>query len=276
MPSWSIHRLITSSVVDEVRRLGYSCSEEFLRGVYEGVVDPDRSPDIESVTRVRVRRGKLYIREQKTYARHHGASKSIIDYYYNLSLYYARRGDLCKSGFMLGRALHYAQDYPLKRRKWLILDIHEKLEGEIEEIADDVINKGFCRDSEDVAKDVKKILKQSTKPEQVLCTSYRASKAMIMQYLNELREEVDKKKLAKAVRTVKTVKWLSGLVLWTATFALHSPTLLLFTIFASIFIAMYRPSIYYKAMRAGLMIVKPVGTKPAYTGQEKVPACHKP
>lgn len=60
MPSWRIHRLITSSVVDEVRRLGYSCGEEFLRGVYEGVVDPDRSPDIESVTRVRVRRGKLY------------------------------------------------------------------------------------------------------------------------------------------------------------------------------------------------------------------------
>ncbi|MEM1868336.1 MAG: hypothetical protein QXY83_05800, partial [Thermosphaera sp.] len=52
------------------------------------------------------------VRVYADYAKHHSLSKTLIEYYFNLSLYHLRRGDGFKAGFMLRRALHIQERAP--------------------------------------------------------------------------------------------------------------------------------------------------------------------
>lgn len=117
MPSWQAHRSIVQAVLQEL-----PLPREVFEGVMKGVVDPDKTPDREVKLRIYGNKGVSF---REGYAKHHGSSRRLVEYYLNLSLYYFRRGDPRRAGFMLGRALHYVQDGSLSRRKFLILDVHE-------------------------------------------------------------------------------------------------------------------------------------------------------
>lgn len=113
MPPHIVHKNVTQAVLAEINTF----SNRFIDGVLDGVVDPDKNPDW--IVEQDVEDGKWYRKQHP----HHSRCTMIIDYYFDLSLYYLRKGDEYKAGFMLGRAFHYAQDESFKKQ---FHDVKEK------------------------------------------------------------------------------------------------------------------------------------------------------
>ena len=106
MPSWRVHRTILSQALREVSGELRALGAKFEEGLYRGGVEPDEVPDGVVKARMGRRRTYFYI----GHAKHHTVDETLINYYYDLALYYARRGRVLLSGVALGRAIHYAQD----------------------------------------------------------------------------------------------------------------------------------------------------------------------
>lgn len=256
MPSWDVHRGITLAALS---MLGDNkLSEDMVKHLLEGVVDPDRVPDKEPRLRLS-RRGNIYA--SMSYARHHGYQRDLVDYYFNLALYYHRRGDGRKSMLMLGRALHYAQDSSLSRRKLLVIDVHE--------IEEDVMNKlantpqrvlDLCKG---VVVDKKEM---SSRGDEAVCIALEKTKSMLKRFTEEIGKAIDIRALRNKVIKIRLLKTLLVLALTIPAFINQfDPMFIGMAFITCIAVYVYKPRTYYEAMRAGLMIVKPIGYKPAYT-----------
>ncbi|MEM0458952.1 MAG: hypothetical protein QXZ31_03715 [Thermofilaceae archaeon] len=251
MPAASAHRVIVEAAIAE---LGAELPKELLSGLLEGIVDPDAVPDREAKLRI-TSRGRVSTR--LGYAKHHSTSRVLVDYYFNLSLYNLRRGNEHGAGFMLGRALHYVQDGALSRRRYLVLDVHDE-----EEKAVNMLAKSAQR-VEEVCKAVDVSSRRaSSRAEEALCIALRETASLLKRFIEESTRPVNVAELKRRVTKIRLVKAL--LVLALAFFAYTLPQLIAVSLLATPAIIFYRPKTYYEAMRAGLMVLKPYGTKPAY------------
>lgn len=251
MPSWKVHRNVTEAAIV---RLGVELPRELLRGILEGVVDPDRVPDREVKLRL-TRRGE--VRASMRYATHHSPSNAFIWYYFNLSLYHLRRGDEFKAGFMLGRALHYIQDGALSRRRYLVLDVHDREEEEIDRLATTSQSiEELCRTVDVSGK------RRSSRAAEALCIALRESVNLFNRFADESRKPVDIPRLRRRVRRIRFAKALV-IIASTLPVIVYPPFAIvtLLIVCATIF---FRPKTYYEAMKAGLMILKPTGVRTAY------------
>ncbi|MEM4500946.1 MAG: hypothetical protein QW230_03030 [Thermofilum sp.] len=251
MPSLNVHRSITEAAI---AKLGVELQKEFSSGLLEGVADPDKVPDRELKPRVTARgRVRTYV----GYAKHHGPSRNLVEYYFNLSLYHLRRGDGFKAGFMLGRALHYVQDGALSRRRYFVLDVHDREEEVMKELAKSPQHvEETCRTVNVSGK------RGSSRAAEALCIALRESVDLLTRFTKESNKPVDVSELKRRVRRIRLAKALiaSASALLTAV----SPSLTALTLPIICITLLFRPKTYYEAMRAGLMLLRPIGVKPAY------------
>ena len=255
MPSWRVHRTILSQALREVSGELRALGEKFEEGLYRGVVEPDEVPDGVVKARMGRRRTYFYI----GHAKHHTVDETLINYYYNLALYYARRGRVLLSGVALGRAIHYAQDGSVKTRRFLILDEHERVEKEIEEAL-----KSFEEGAWKYRRGAESSKKASTQGLEALCIAYEKTSRILKSFLAELTKPVDVEELRKRVQMIRGVKAGIAIASILVTLAAGNFLALAIAMLMSIVIALYRPKTYYEAMRAGLMVLKPYGFEPAY------------
>uniref|UniRef100_A0A7J3QF04 Uncharacterized protein n=1 Tax=Ignisphaera aggregans TaxID=334771 RepID=A0A7J3QF04_9CREN len=263
MPSWSIHRLVLSQALQDVcRELSLdSLDREFLKSLYRGVVEPDKVPD--RVVRYRLRIGRssrVKISTRIGYAKHHTVDKTLISYYYYLALYYARRENKMLSGLALGRAIHYAQDSAIKTRKYMLVDVHNEVEKELE-----ALTKNLRKDIQELCRDLKLDKRSSsTQDIEALCISYTQTIEILKNFFIELKQSIDIKKLWKRIWITRTLKTITALTLITTPLLLNIYEALVFTIPIAVGIALYRPRLYYEAMKTGIMVLKPYNYKTAY------------
>uniref|UniRef100_A0A7C5XLG4 Uncharacterized protein n=1 Tax=Ignisphaera aggregans TaxID=334771 RepID=A0A7C5XLG4_9CREN len=261
MPSWSIHRLILSQALQDVCREFSldSLDREFLKGLYRGVVEPDKVPDRVVKYRLRIGRSSR-VRVSTGYAKHHTVDKTLISYYYHLALYYARRENKMLSGLALGRAIHYAQDGAIKTRKYLLVDVHDEVEKELE-----ILAKSLREDIQELCRDMKLDKKSSsTQDIEALCISYTQTIELLKNFFIELKQSIDIKKLWKIIWIARILKTITALTLITIPLLLNTYEALFFIIPITIGVALYRPRIYYEAMKTGVMILKPYNYKTVY------------
>lgn len=253
VPSHQAHKSITVAALE---KLGYTLSKDLVSGILNGVVDPDRVPDRKVYTYVRSR-GRIIVREHCV--SHHDSNRELIDYYFNLSLYYLRRGDEYRAGFMLGRALHYVQDGSLSRRRYLLFDTHRSEEKAINNMASTPQKIGeICREVSVENRE------KSSRALEALCIALKESVKTIESFSGESARNVDAARLREKVREFRLVKVLTTAALLLS-IPIHQNILLSFTtILAAAVVALYRPKTYYEAMRAGLVIVRPYTIKTAY------------
>ncbi|MCS7099763.1 MAG: hypothetical protein NZ925_05425 [Sulfolobales archaeon] len=230
-------------------RMGPALSRDLVDGVLSGIADPDRVPDRMIYVSARGR-GRVVVRE--CYASHHDPERGLVDYYFNLSLYYLRRGDSRRAGFMLGRALHYVQDGSLSRSRYLLRDVHKAEEKALRELA------STPQKVEEVCREVSvEDRKKSSRAPEALCIALRESVNILESFSRESAKNVDAARLREKVGEFRLVKVLTAAALLLS-IPIHQNLLLAFiTILATAVVALYRPEVYYEAMRAGLMVVKP-------------------
>jgi len=226
--------------------------KDLVRGLLDGVVDPDRNPDLKLI--VRSRRRRSYVRRVPV-RQHGGVNKALVHYYYCLALYHYRNGNDYMAGRALGRAIHYVQDGVLQRKKWMgLVDVHDELESEIEIMVKEGFDFSTCS----------QVIKESNKPGEVLCSAYVGTVELLSKFSSEASANVDKEFARSRVRTIKRIKWLSGTLTALAyalaiTQALATVVLTPLVITALISIASLKPRAYWEAMKAGILIVKPSG-----------------
>lgn len=258
MPPWKVHNKITMAAIDSLRKeLPTGLSRWFLNGIFEGIVDPDKTPDKEF--RVSKRRGKTRI--YTAYVAHHYPSRALIEYYFNLSLYYIKRwGYEFEAGFMLGRALHYAQDGAFSKKRYLILDVHDREE--------EIMNR-LVASSQSIGEFCKTVFvgnkRRSSKAEEAICIGLRESTNLLRRFIEEYNKTFDIPKLIRKIKMIRLTKALILIALILSAVMYQLP-LMFFLLFPPIAcgIILYRPKTYYEAMRAGLMIVRPYGYEPVY------------
>lgn len=195
MPSLSIHRSVTEAAI---ARLGAKLQEKFLNGLIEGLTDPDRVPDIGLKLWVTAR-GR--IRARVGYAKHHSASRTFVDYYFNLSLYNLRRGDEHRAGVMLGRALHYVQDEAISRRKHFVLDMHDEEEKAVNMLAK------IPQCVEEVCKAVDVGSRRtSSEAAEALCIAFRESVSLLARFTEESDKPVNTDEFKRRIRRIRRAK----------------------------------------------------------------------
>jgi len=244
---WNTHRRILSSVL---RSVDYEFPAAFVRGLLKGIIEPDSIPDYVYIA---VRRRRRRYTKAVPARQHGGVDPALVKYYTHLALYHYRRGELYDAGRALGRAIHYLQDGVLKRTKWLILDIHERLEEEVDQLSQSSLSelmKACTRI------DVK--IKISNEPSEVLCYAIKNTYNVLKWFTSELEKDIDKASVMKRVRRARLIKTLVGSIL-----ALSGLGLLVLNFIASIFlfvvaliVASYTSQSYWEAFRAGLMKIK--------------------
>jgi len=257
MPSWDIHRLILLQALQDVCRefILDSLGREFLDGLYRGIVEPDKKPD--KVVRYRFKgRGRVSVRVG--YAKHHTVDKTLVSYYYHLALYYARKENRMLSGLALGRAIHYAQDSSVKTKKYLVIDIHEEVEEELEDLA-----KNLGEDIQELCRDIE-LDEKPSKGIEALCISYEQTIEILKNFFTELRESIDVEEMLKRIWIARILKTITALALAATPLLLNIYGALFFTIPIAIGVALYRPRIYYEAMKAGIMVLKPYSYETVY------------
>lgn len=187
---------------------------------------------------------------------HHGHTPwGLVEYYYNLACFYKSRGDLAAAGDALGRALHYLHDTAVKTRKWLILDVHDEVEREMEKLASSLPE--VCRGVEG---------KKSTDAREALCLAYNRTLGLVAQFLQErLPTAEEARRLLKRGRLKKAAVFSAA---WGAAAVLYATTplsvlALVGAAVASFLLAGWTPREYILAMRGGATVVRPYGYRPA-------------
>jgi len=260
MPSWRVHRTVLSQALREVSEELGALGERFVKGLYKGVVEPDKVSDKAVKIKVRITRsGRVRVRSYRGYAKHHTVDESLIEYYYNLALYHARRRNAFLSGVALGRAIHYAQDGSVETKRFPVLNVHDRVEEEIEEAI-----KSFGGDVWKLCRSTKLGREASTQGLEALCVAYEKTSRLLKNFFTELAEPVDVKELRRKVRMIRIAKiWIAVTVAIVAV-ATVGVSGLVIAIPICIATALYRPKTYYEAMKAGLMVLKPYSFEPAY------------
>jgi hypothetical protein len=148
--------------------------------------------------------------------------------------------------------LHYIHDGAVKTKKWLILDVHDDVEAEMEKLLRAL--PGLCAD---VA------ARRSNNVAEALCYAYRESRRLVEQFVSEpiLPREAARRALWRG----RAKRWglvgaslavgLAGLAAGHAT--------ALFALVVSAALSLWRPSEYVIAMRNGVTCVEPRRYVPA-------------
>lgn len=278
MPSLRAHRNITMIALN---RLTHNLPKDMINGILKGVIDPDIVRDkvikyVECKRRRSRRRKRSRSKQSKrkrtcvvsAFVSHHNPVEGVIDYYVILSFYYFRRNDRYNAGFMLGRALHYVQDSSLSKFN-LANDVDKKEKIINNMFATPKIIEKLCYGN---IEDNEKI---SLLAEKTVCVVLEESIKLLNYFVEEIRKPIDIAKIKKEVMKIRLIKMFSIITILALLFLsvvqiteltyLILFTILLYTaLFALPMIILYQPTIYYEAMKAGLMIVKPDSFQPAY------------
>ena len=132
---WSCHRTLTLRAIEHVQ---VRFPRQFIEGLLQGCVEPDREPDYRIVYRYRGRRKIL----KRIPVSHHNVLRTqadnidrsiLVDYYIKLAVYYYTNSMYDKAGRSLGRALHYVQDSVLPSLGSEYKFLHDDLEKSIED-----------------------------------------------------------------------------------------------------------------------------------------------
>ncbi len=158
---WRDHIIILKNVLNY---LNIKLDEKFIKNLFEGVIEPDIKHDI-------------YLKNRKLVRQHDARNRELVNYYLKLSIYLYIRGRGEEAGKALGRAIHYAQDLLLKRRKYLIIDIHDKLEEEIHKICLSIDNNTIRRCIEG------REITRSNDPYKIVCSSIRVTYIILKKFI---------------------------------------------------------------------------------------------
>ncbi len=167
---WRTHTKVLKLVLEIA---GIDLDRELIRGLFKGIVEPDTLPDYD-------------IKRKRFVKQHDRSIIKLVKYYLKLAIYLYNRGEIEKAGIALGRAIHYAQDLVLKRRAYIIFDIHDKLEKEIDK---------YCMkiDRNFVLNCIEERPRRSNKPEDALCYAI----SITYRLLKAFREGIDRKNLLR-------------------------------------------------------------------------------
>jgi len=236
MPPARAHVAIASAAAAAV-----GLPRECAQGLLRGVVEPDEVEDREVV--VVTRRGGPYARERRV--RHHQTlPRDLIEYYYNLACYYRAVGDLYNAGRALGRAVHYLQDWSLDARN---PRVHDRAEREMSRLASEL---------PELCSRVRP--RRSTDPAEALCAGFRETARLLMRFLSE--PPADPREALREYRRAKAAKWglgasLAGALALALYMQWAAPAALILVALA--LLASWTPRGYIRAMRAGLVVVRP-------------------
>ncbi len=118
---------------------------EFIEGLLQGCIEPDRAPDYKLV--YRRKRGRVVRR--RVPVQHHDVlgtqednidRKILIEYYIKLAAYYYVNSAYSKAGRALGRALHYVQDGVIPSLGGDYKFLHDDLERLVEKYLENKLN----------------------------------------------------------------------------------------------------------------------------------------
>lgn len=251
MPSWEVHRNLTKAAIS---KLGITLNKEIYNGLFEGIIDPDKVPDKVLWTYI-TKSGRVRI--STSYTTHHEPFKNLINYYFNLSLYYLRKGDEFKAGFMLGRALHYIQDGALSKKRYFIFNIHNEEEKIMNEYAKnpqyiEILCKNININNK----------RKSSKAKEAICIAFKKSMDILNHFIEESKKSVNLYELKKTIRKIRIIKALI-ITIFTLPIIIN-PFFNILTFPIICIIIFFRPKIYYEAMKAGIIILKPISIEPAY------------
>ena len=240
MPSWRVHRALALLV-------SAGLPGDVVRGLLEGVVEPDVVGDGE--VRCRGRRCRA------VRIRHHaGVPRSLVEYYFNLACFYRARGELHAAGRALGRALHYIHDGAVKTKRWLVVDVHDKVEEEIE---------GLVEALPEACKGV--AARRSNRAVEAMCYAYLESRRLVERFMSE--PLLPQEEALRVLWRGRVKRWglaAASFCAGVAGLAAGLP-LALFWFLAAAAFSMWRPGEYVAAMRGGVTCLKPRGYAPALT-----------
>jgi len=192
---WRSHIHILKSVLETTE---IKLDERVLRGLFKGIVEPDLRPD--------------YDKHRKRPVKQHDKTViKLVKYYLQLAIYLYYRGELEESGRALGRAVHYAQDLVLKRRKFLILDVHDNIERRIDELCRNI-------DIDIVRECISKRPRRSNNPYDVLCSAI----AVTYRILNTFVENVNRRKILARVTVALSSASIAAIVMLLGVYAVSS------------------------------------------------------
>ena len=225
MPSWHVHRALALYV-------SAGLSEKAVKGLLDGVVEPDVVADRKVVRRRR--------RCRIVNVHHHaGAPWDLMEYYFNFACSYRARGDLYMAGVALGRALHYIHDGTVKATG----DVHDEIEREMGKLIEKL--PGLCKDE---------VAKRSSKAAEAPCSTYLQSRRPIERFMTE--PQPSRKEALKTLWLGRTKRW------WPTTvptailvfFFVASPLAAPFLI-ALFFIVLLRACVSYAGRRASRYVL---------------------
>lgn len=241
MPSWRTHRAIVKAAWPPELPRG-----DLLRGVLEGVVEPDVAVDM--ITRCW--RGRC----RQVRAPHHEPQDGIAEWYYDLAHFFRARGDLFNAGKALGRALHYLHDGAVKRRKWLILDVHDDVEDKMEELVERLPH--ICNGVR---------ARRSNEPAEALCYAYERTVALLRKFATEAVPPEEGVRYKKKGRLKKLSAFVAAALASLAAALAFPPAVILVAPASALAAALWTPREYVLAMRGGAMCLEPMWFKPAMT-----------
>lgn len=250
---WSSHKLLTSKLLSIIN---YDFDTVFINGLFEGVIEPDKLPDY----KVRVYTSKRVRTRIIPATQHDGINKLLVKYYSHLALYFYRHDDLFNAGRALGRAIHYVQDGVIKRTKWLFLDVHDKIEEEI-----DVLVRTKLSEMLDECIKIKKI-KVSSNSREALCSAIKCTYDLLRWFVDELEKSINKNDLLRKIRRIRMMRYIIGSSMIGALLLILSispVTAMLWSIITVITLSIvmsYRPKTYWEAFKAGILRLKPPST----------------
>ncbi|MEM4793230.1 MAG: hypothetical protein QXS00_09970 [Pyrobaculum sp.] len=241
MPSWRTHRAIVKAAWPPELPRG-----ELLRGILRGVVEPDIEADL--VTRCRKKR----CREAR--APHHDPPEALVRWYYDLAHFFRARGDMYSAGRALGRALHYLHDGAVKTKKWLLLNVHDDVEAQMDQLASQLPH--ICNGAKH---------RRSNNPVEALCHAYALTSALLRQFAADaISPQVGAYYKARGRR--KKIYATSAVVVAAVATAVAMPYAALVPAAVGLLaISFWTPRDYVLAMRGGAMCLRPTWGRPAMT-----------
>ncbi len=192
---WRSHIKILRAVLENT---DIKLDNEIIRGLFKGITEPDVRPDYD------IERKRIVRQHDKLVAK-------LVKYYLELAVHLYHRGQLEESGRALGRAIHYAQDLVLKRRKFILVDVHEELEKKIDNLCKNL-------DKNIVLTCIEKRPKRSNKAENILCSAI----SITYKILNMFTQNINRSKMVRRCIIGLAILLASCLASYTDILLMHS------------------------------------------------------
>jgi len=179
---WRTHIRILKAVIEIAFK---NLDAELVRGLFRGIVEPDKLPDYD-------------VKKRRLVKQHDKTVKELVKYYLRLAIYLYNSGKVEEAGRALGRAIHYAQDLVLKRRRYLIFDVHDKIEEELERYFNKI-------DKKMILECIHERPRRSNNPETIICSAI----SITYRVLKAFSDGIGKRNLMRRVLMIITLSTLS-------------------------------------------------------------------